>query len=102
MSEQQELTVGVVGLGNMGWPMAANLHAAGFALVVRDVSAETQARFVAAHPGTAGAGEARDFAAAAIVVTMLPDGAVVRDALLNWGIAAALRPGVIALDMSLR
>ena len=31
-----ELTVGFVGLGNMGWPMAANLHAAGTGLVVRD------------------------------------------------------------------
>jgi 3-hydroxyisobutyrate dehydrogenase-like beta-hydroxyacid dehydrogenase len=27
-----ELTIGFVGLGRMGWPMAAHLHAAGFAL----------------------------------------------------------------------
>ena len=45
-----ELTIGFVGLGNMGWPMAANLHAAGFSLVVRDADAARQARFAAEHP----------------------------------------------------
>ena len=35
-----ERTIGFVGLGNMGWPMAANLHAAGFPLVVRDAAAD--------------------------------------------------------------
>jgi 3-hydroxyisobutyrate dehydrogenase len=99
MSDDQ-LTVGFVGLGNMGWPMAANLHAAGLALIVRDISEETQERFAAGHPGVTVARGAPDFAPAAIVVTMLPDGMAVRDALLGEGIAAALRPGSIALDMS--
>jgi 3-hydroxyisobutyrate dehydrogenase len=97
---RDQLTVGFVGLGNMGWPMAANLHAAGFPLIVRDVSAETQDRFAAAHPGVTGAREPAGFAPAAIVVTMLPDGSAVRDALLGWGIAAVLRPGAVVLDMS--
>lgn len=35
-----ELTIGFVGLGNMGWPMAANLQAAGFPLVVMDAAAD--------------------------------------------------------------
>ena len=102
MSDDSERrpTVGFVGLGNMGWPMAANLHAAGFPLIVRDVSAETQDRFAAGHPGALGARSPADFAVAAIVITMVPDGAAVRDALLGWGIAAALRPGTITLDMS--
>jgi UDP-N-acetylmuramoylalanine-D-glutamate ligase len=47
----RELTIGFVGLGATGWPMAANLHAAGFALVVRDIDAATEARFAAEHPG---------------------------------------------------
>ena len=46
-----ELTIGFVGLGNMGWPMAANLHAAGFPLLVRDADADRQLAFSAAHPG---------------------------------------------------
>jgi 3-hydroxyisobutyrate dehydrogenase len=100
MRDQQKITVGVVGLGSMGWPMAANLHAAGFPLVVRDVSVHTQARFTAAHPGAVAATDARDFAAAVIVLTMLPDGGVVRDALLGFGIAATLAPHAIVVDMS--
>jgi len=95
-----ELTIGFVGLGNMGGPMAANLHAAGFALVVRDAAPARQAEFAAGHPGVTVAAGPVDFAAADIVVTMLPDGAVVADALLSWGIAAALRPGAIVVEMS--
>jgi 3-hydroxyisobutyrate dehydrogenase len=59
-----------------------------------------QDRFVAEHPGALGARSPADFGPADLVVTMLPDGGVVRDALLGWGIAAALRPGAVALDMS--
>jgi 3-hydroxyisobutyrate dehydrogenase len=95
-----ELTVGFVGLGNMGWPMAANLHAAGLSLVVRDADAARQARFTAEHPGALAAGSPDAFTAAGLVVTMLPDGAVVSDALLGWGIAAALRPGALVVEMS--
>ena len=95
-----ELTIGFVGLGTMGWPMAANLHAAGFALVVRDVDAATQARFAAEHPGAAAAAAPDAFAAADIVVTMLPNGAIVADALLGWGIAAALAAGALVVEMS--
>jgi 3-hydroxyisobutyrate dehydrogenase len=95
-----EREVGFVGLGNMGWPMAANLHAAGFALIVRDADADRQASFTAAHPGVTAAAAPGDFAAADIVVTMLPDGAVVADALLSWGIGAALRPGSLVVEMS--
>jgi 3-hydroxyisobutyrate dehydrogenase len=95
-----ELTIGFVGLGNMGWPMAENLYAAGFPLVVRDADPGRQAAFVDGHPGVAAAGEPGDFAAADIVITMLPDGGIVADALLNWGIGAALRPGTLVLEMS--
>lgn len=94
------LTIGFVGLGNMGWPMAANLHAAGFPLVVRDVDAGRQDGFAAAHPGAAAATAPDDFAAADIVVTMLPDGRIVADAVLGWGIGAALRPGALVIEMS--
>ena len=85
-----ELSIGFVGLGNMGWPMAANLHAAGFSLVVRDADAARQARFAAEHAGALTADWPAAFAVADIVVTMLPNGAVVREALLGWGIATAL------------
>jgi len=95
-----ELAIGFVGLGNMGWPMAANLHAAGFALIVRDADPGRQAEFAAGQPGVATAAAPGDFAAADIVVTMLPDGSVVADALLGWGIGPALRPGSLVVEMS--
>jgi len=95
-----ELTVGFVGLGNMGWPMAANLHAAGFSLVVRDADAARQAAFAAEHPGVLPADSPDAFTDAGLVVTMLPNGAIVSDALLGWGIAAALQPGALVVEMS--
>jgi 3-hydroxyisobutyrate dehydrogenase len=93
--------VGFVGVGNMGRRMAANLAAAGFPLVVRDSDPAAQQRFIAEHGGAPGNAPA-DFAAASVVVTMLPDGDAVRAAVLGWqgGIASALRPGSVILDMS--
>jgi 3-hydroxyisobutyrate dehydrogenase len=98
-------TIGFVGLGNMGWPMAANLHAAGFPLVVRDIDTALQAAFAAEHsgtgqPGTVAAAAPDAFADADIVVTMLPNGAIVHDALLGWSIAAALPDGALVIEMS--
>jgi 3-hydroxyisobutyrate dehydrogenase len=100
MSERPSL-VGFVGLGNMGWPMARNLAEAGLALVVRDANAEVQERFASEH-GARAASSAADFADAEVVVTMLPDERVVADAVLTWdgGIAAALKPGAVVVDMS--
>jgi 3-hydroxyisobutyrate dehydrogenase len=93
--------VGFVGVGNMGRRMAANLAAAGFPLVIRDSDAETQRRFIAEHGGEPG-DSPQAFAGATVVVTMLPDGNAVREAVLAWrgGIASALSPGSVILDMS--
>ena len=93
--------VGFVGLGNMGWPMARNLTQAGMAVVVYDLDAERAARFVAEFGGSVAHAPA-DFAGVGIVVTMLPDGRAVADAMREWegGIAAALAPGAVVVDMS--
>jgi 3-hydroxyisobutyrate dehydrogenase len=101
-SAHQELTIGFIGLGNMGWPMARNLHAAGFGLIVRDLAAATEKRFAAEHPGVTVAEAPDAFAAAGIVVTMMPSGAEVQDALLRWrgGIGPALREGTLVVEMS--
>lgn len=95
------MRAGFVGLGNMGWPMAANLARAGFDLVVRDVDAERQARF-AAEFNCSAAGRPADFAGVEALITMLPTGRVVREVLLEWqgGIAAALARGTVVIDMS--
>ena len=86
--------VGFVGLGNMGQPMARNLLAAGFELVVRDAEPARAAGF----GGNASAPDA--FGPCDVVVTMLPNDGIVRDALLGWGIAAALQPSAVVVDMS--
>ena len=93
--------VGFVGVGTMGKRMAANLAKAGLALVIRDADADAQKQFIAAHGGEPGASP-QSFATTGVVVTMLPDGAAVREAVLGWqgGIAAALPPGAVVLDMS--
>jgi 3-hydroxyisobutyrate dehydrogenase len=99
--EQAGGPVGFVGVGNMGRRMAANLAAAGFSLVIRDSDPGAQQQFVAAHGGEP-ADSPQSFAGTAVVVTMLPDSAAVRAAILGWegGIAAALKPGAVVLDMS--
>ena len=85
---------GFVGLGNMGRPMARNLLAAGLELVVRDADPAREAEF------GGGAGSPEGFAGCDVVVTMLPNDAIVRDALVGWGIAAALKPSAVVVDMS--
>jgi len=97
----QGLHVGFVGLGNMGGPMVRNLAAAGFALTVRDANDALQAQ-LAAEVGAAGAASSSDFADVDVVVTMLPDDRAVSAVMLDWdgGIASALRPGAVLVDMS--
>jgi 3-hydroxyisobutyrate dehydrogenase len=94
-------TVGFVGLGNMGRPMSRNLAAAGFGLVVRDIDLERQAE-IAAELGCAAAGAPAGLSGCETVVTMLPTGRDVRSVMLEWegGLALALRPGTVVVDMS--
>ena len=81
--------------------MAANLIAAGYDLIVRDADPERERRFVAAHGGRGCDGDLAALAQANILITMLPDGRVVRDALLAAdGIASRLRPETIIVDTS--
>jgi 3-hydroxyisobutyrate dehydrogenase len=95
--------IGFVGIGNMGWPMAANLARAGFALTVADADRERAPRFAREY-GARAAGALAELARAAdVVVTMLPTGAVVRQALLEnekGALAANLAKGAVVVDMS--
>jgi len=95
------MRVGFVGIGNMGWPMAKRVLGGGFALTAFDVDRARVARF-AAETGSTGAERGAALARAAdLVITMLPTGAVVRDALLGaGGIARTLARGAVVVDMS--
>jgi 3-hydroxyisobutyrate dehydrogenase len=95
--------VGFVGLGNMGWPMAEHLLRGGVELAVFDAApgrAEAFSREVggAAAPGLQELAERSE-----IVITMLPNGAVVREVVLGAaGVPAlveGLQPGTILVDM---
>ncbi|WP_442583740.1 NAD(P)-dependent oxidoreductase [Mesorhizobium sp. ASY16-5R] len=100
MDPSAQEPVAFIGLGMMGLPMASRLVAAGFSVHGSDLSEQALAVFAAA--GGIGCTSARKAAEeASIVITMLPNGAIVRDALLGSGGAAlALSPGSLVIDMS--
>jgi len=92
--------VGFVGLGNMGGPMALRLAQAGYQLLVFDATATAVARLTA-QAGCVAARELGELGACRVVITMLPDGGVVREVLLGaGGIAPRLAAGAVVIDMS--
>jgi 3-hydroxyisobutyrate dehydrogenase len=92
--------IGFVGIGNMGRPMSANLAKAGFPLTLYDANVDA-AKAHASAIGAASAATLADFGAACdVVVTMLPTGRIVREVMLDGGLAAALKPGSLLIDMS--
>ena len=94
--------IGFIGIGNMGWPMAARLAAAGHAVTVTDTDTARVERFVADYGGHAATGPREAAASAEIVVTMLPTSAIVRRVLADDEdcVLAALRPGGVVIEMS--
>ncbi|MEN2986961.1 3-hydroxyisobutyrate dehydrogenase [Tistrella sp. BH-R2-4] len=93
-------TIGFIGLGNMGGPMALNLLKAGHALKGFDLSDEAVQRIVDA--GGSKAASANEAATDVdVVVSMLPAGRHVKGVYLgDDGILAASRPGTLFIDCS--
>jgi 3-hydroxyisobutyrate dehydrogenase len=89
--------VAVVGLGNMGRPMAASLMRAGYDVIGYDLLPPARERFAQAG-GRAAADMAGAVARAAVVITLLPDGKAVRAAVT--AMRPHLSPGAIVIDMS--
>jgi len=92
--------VAFVGLGRMGAPMAANIAAAGYDLVVHNRTTST-ARDLAARVDATVADTPRDAATGAdVVMTMLADEHVLRAVLDGpGGVLAGLEAGSILVDM---
>ena len=92
--------IGFIGLGIMGKPMSKNLLKAGHKLVVYDVVAAPVEEVVAA--GAERGASAKDVASRAdIIVTMLPDGPEVEQAILGPnGVLEGVKPGALVIDMS--
>src|SRR5579863_7206771 len=96
------MRIGFIGIGNMGWPMAGHIAQAGHELTVCDVDAARSARFAQEHNCKAAANPA-EVAANEMIVTMLPTGRIVRQALLEdqgGAFAKVLKPGTLVIDMS--
>ncbi len=94
-------TVGFAGIGMMGAPMVACLAAAGWAVRIHDPRAEALAPFAGREGVTLAASLAEAAAGADLVITMLPDGKIVREAVLGpGGLAGAMAPGAVLADMS--
>ena len=86
------MQIGFIGLGNMGGPMAANLTRAGHQVTGFDLVApmpEGVSRATSAAGAVAGAD---------VVITMLPNGAILRSVAAE--VIAAMLPGAVLCDCS--
>ncbi|PYE78680.1 6-phosphogluconate dehydrogenase-like protein [Xylophilus ampelinus] len=94
------MDIAFIGLGNMGGPMALNLHKAGHAVRAFDLSAAACDRLRAdGVPVAASAAEAA--AGAEVVVSMLPASAHVESLYLGGaGLLAQLAAGTLLVDCS--
>jgi 2-hydroxy-3-oxopropionate reductase len=93
-------TIGFIGLGIMGRPMAHNLLKASFPLVVQNRHPEVTEEFLAA--GAQAIALPRDIAASCnVVITMLPGPAQVEEVLVGaGGVIEGAHAGLVAIDMS--
>lgn len=93
-------TVGFIGLGIMGRPMAKNLIEAGYDLVVHNRSPEKAEEL--ASEGATAAGSPREVAEGSdVIITMLPDSPQVEEVLAgNEGVFEGVSEGALIVDMS--
>jgi 3-hydroxyisobutyrate dehydrogenase len=94
------MKVAFIGIGNMGKPMATNIAKRGHEVFLFDANPASAAS-AAREMGAAVLGSLSQISVADVIVTMLPDGNVVREVALGEnGIAAAAKPGTVVVDMS--
>ena len=94
--------VGYIGLGNAGFSMASNIPKSGYHVVVHDADESKVQKAAKEWPNTtASGGKPEAFKDCEVIITMLPQGKIVRDVLLGKdNIASALKPGTIIVDTS--
>jgi 2-hydroxy-3-oxopropionate reductase len=93
-------SIGFIGLGIMGGPMAANLVRAGHAVAGYDLSPPRLDR-LAADGGRVAADIADAMAGAEVVITMVPDSPQVEQVVFGpGGLLENGKPGLLYLDMS--
>lgn len=89
----------VLGTGNMGFPMARRLCAAGHGVRVWNRT-RAKAEPLAAHGAQVCDTAAEAVAGAEVVVCLLENGPAVGQVLFDQGAAAAMAPGALVVDMS--
>jgi len=94
------VTVAFIGLGQMGRPMSGHLAKAGQRIRAYDASPDQLAAVAGEIGATACASAAEAAKGADVLITMLPDGKIVRKVLLDDGAAAALPKGATVIEMS--
>ena len=98
MSDAPPRRIAFVGVGNMGWPMAARLVGTGFDVVVFDAAPDRAARFVTEVGGAAADDVAAAVRGADAVITILPTSRHVGESLDAMG--GALAPGTLVIEMT--
>lgn len=91
-------TIGFIGIGNMGAPMAVNLLKAGYPVIVSDPNSEAVNRLMA-EGATSASGLAQMADDADVLISMLPNGAIVRDVYLK-ALRDSLKTGQLLIDCS--
>ena len=98
--------IGFIGIGAMGTPMATNLAKAGYKLVIYDTDTRRTQALAATREVEVADSLAALGAACGTVITMLPDGKIVRKALCGENdsftdcVLAGIKPGSLIIDMS--
>ncbi|RUV54111.1 NAD(P)-dependent oxidoreductase, partial [Mesorhizobium sp. M1A.F.Ca.IN.022.02.1.1] len=93
-------TIGFIGLGIMGAPMAGHLLDAGYPVIASDHRSKPPAALAAKGLKTV-TGHDAVASAAGIIITMVPDTPQVTDVLFGEnGVASALSKGKLVIDMS--
>jgi 3-hydroxyisobutyrate dehydrogenase len=90
--------VAFLGIGNMGWPMAARLVGAGFRVAVYDVTLGRAAEFAAGIGGDAAQTLEEAVKSADAVITMLPTSKHVSDVVTS--VRPVLAKGALLVDMT--
>lgn len=92
------LSIAWLGTGLMGAPMVRRLLAAGFSLTAWNRTPDKAAALVA-HGARHAPDPVDAVRGAEVVVTMLQDGAAVHELMFQRGVADAMRPGALFIDM---
>jgi 3-hydroxyisobutyrate dehydrogenase len=93
--------IGFIGIGNMGWPMAARLVQSGYDVTVTDISMERCQAFAEQIGGTTSSTPAGAAGRSDILITMLPTSAAVETAVTGPdGLLSTLREGALVIEMS--